>query len=370
MSHRLRQDPNLGFVKDLCYYLVIMREKLKFWKHSILYSKQGLRTGWRILAFASEAGIYCVLSFLGGAFALILLVAHLLQRPPSPQEAFLGFILLQGSFALPTIYVARHTMQRFERRPFASIGLKIDWRCFKEFAAGLALGAILVGINYLYLYLTGKIQLAWAPVGWTEVLGIFSAGVVGWLGVALWEELYFRGYLLQTLIQGIGVYGAVLLTSTFFGLLHITTYGMTPLILTDITVFGLLMAFLYLKTKSLWGPIGLHFANNFLLAHVLPIPVEDIALEFLSNKIKINDQPVQFEVPRLFFQVEMAGSHSLISWEVLIISLMSYVIVTLIILKLPWFRPHPQMEALWQQYIHPAQPWARLQAWFANRPKA
>jgi len=40
--------------------------------------------------------------------------------------------------------------------------------------------------------------------------------------------------------------------------------------------------------------------------------------------------------------------------------------------KLPWFRTHPEMEALWQQYVKPAQPWARLRErwWQKRRRKA
>lgn len=229
---------------------------------------------------------------------------------------------------------------------------------------GIALGVLIVGVGFLHLYMSGSIQLSWRPMNWQPALWTLLTAGLGWLGVAIWEELYFRGYVLQTLIAGIGVYLGVTIVTIFFGLVHVATYGLTPLVLVDVTLFGFILALLYLRTRSLWPSIGLHFANNFLSTHVLTVPAETIIKGF--PLIKINDQPITFEVSRFFFQVKMAEGRSLISWEGLVVSLITYVVIILIILKAPWFRPDPKIEELWDRYIYTGQPWARLREWWAK----
>ena len=94
------------------------------------------------------------------------------------------------------------------------------------------------------------------------------------LGPAI-EELLFRGVLLNRWAAKWSVAKAVVATSVAFGILHGNPVG--------VTVAGLVMAVLYLRTGTLLVPIALHAANN-LVARILgfmmgpPEPV-DMAAE-------------------------------------------------------------------------------------------
>lgn len=329
--------------------------QLQTWKRSLLG---------RLLYFSGLIGIgFLIISFIVvlGSFFFVIFFYEVMNRIPSHYEAFLWlFLLPQASFALPTIYAVRR-MTHLEQRPFASIGLRFHRSSLREFTLGVILATIPASSSFLYLYFSEKISITWDPNP-ELFFEIMVLGGVGWLGVAMWEELYFRGYLVQTLSQGIGLYGAAALTSIYFGLIHIITYGVTPLVIAEATVAGLFLTLLYFKTKSLWAPIGWHLGNNFLLAHVLPIPIETLIQEI--PWVKINGQPLRLEVPKLFFQVELAEGESLLSWEMSVIAILAYVVISLMVWKLPWFRPHPEMEALWRQYVKSAQPWARLREWW------
>lgn len=345
-----------------------MRANLQTWIREIFYSRQGLVSAvGRISLASTHLGVYAFLWFFVLAAVFIAFAASL-QRSPSPQETFILLILALGLFALPALHVIRRMTQHFEQRPLVSVGLRPGAYSLREFFSGVALGTILAGSGFLYWYWSGALHITWNPVDLTlSSLLLVLVLTLGWLGVAAWEELYFRGYLLQTWASGIGLIPAVLVTSISFGIIHVTTYGMAPLVFLNIALAGVVLAVLYLKTKSLWAPIGMHFANNFVLVHVLPIPLEK---EMQLPLIKINDQPVQFEVPHLLFQSKLAGEKSLISlwnWEALLSILMVQALLILLIWKLPWFRPHPEMEALWRQYVQPAQPWARLREWWQRR---
>ncbi len=71
------------------------------------------------------------------------------------------------------------------------------------------------------------------------------------------EELAFRGFLLQRWSAQWGVTQALLASSIFFGALHANLLGLS--------VFGLVMGLIYLRTGSLAVPIFCHVLNNGLV---------------------------------------------------------------------------------------------------------
>ncbi len=99
----------------------------------------------------------------------------------------------------------------------------------------------------------------WPP--WFNVL------VIG-LGAAVGEELFCRGFLGRGLVGRYGFVKGILLTSMFFGILHLDP----PHVLATF-VMGMVLHFVYLMTRSLWMPMLLHFLNNSLagLEKYLPL---------------------------------------------------------------------------------------------------
>lgn len=70
------------------------------------------------------------------------------------------------------------------------------------------------------------------------------------------EELAFRGILLQRWERKWGVNSALICSSVAFGSLHFNPLGMT--------MFGLVMGLLYIRTRSLAVPTACHVINNVL----------------------------------------------------------------------------------------------------------
>lgn len=347
-----------------------MKERLQAWLR-----RPGLPSAVaRILLASGALGLYrTVWFFLTFGFLITASIAFktlgMLER--SGEMFFILFIFIMGSFAIPTLRVIRRMTQEVEQRPLASVGLRFGRHSLKEFLSGLVLGIIVASIGFLFLYWEGTFQIKWDPVSLTPLL-LLKASILmlGWFGVALWEELYFRGYLLQTWASVIGLAPAVLITSILFGYIHVLTYGVKPLILLSIALAGITFSILYLKTKSLWSPVGMHFAHNFWISHILAIPYES---GMLFPKITVDGQTVKAEVPKWFFQIELVGGkrlYDLYGWDDLLLSVVFCSVLALLIWKLPWFRAHPEMEALWQRYVPIAQPWAQLKAWWARRKQA
>jgi membrane protease YdiL (CAAX protease family) len=84
----------------------------------------------------------------------------------------------------------------------------------------------------------------------------------------LYEELIFRGVLLYIAIKKIGLNKACILSAGCFGIYHWFSYNVLgdplPMIIIFFMtgIFGLMLAFAFAKTMSLYLPIALHFGWN------------------------------------------------------------------------------------------------------------
>lgn len=73
----------------------------------------------------------------------------------------------------------------------------------------------------------------------------------------VFEELLCRGVVLGALRAKYGVVRAWLLSSLFFGVLHVQ-----PLLAVNACIIGLILGFVYMATGSIWAPMLLHAVNN------------------------------------------------------------------------------------------------------------
>jgi hypothetical protein len=123
------------------------------------------------------------------------------------------------------------------------------------------------GERDLHLDLTAR-----AALRLTEVLVLL-------LGGAMLEELLFRGYPFQRLIEAIGVPGAIVVLSVFFGAVHLgnpNAGGLWSWGFFNTLAVGIMFALAYLRTRALWFPFGIHFGWNFFLGVVYGLPVSGI----------------------------------------------------------------------------------------------
>ena len=85
----------------------------------------------------------------------------------------------------------------------------------------------------------------------------------------LFEELIFRGVIFYILIQKLGITKAIIISAAAFGIYHWFSYGIIGNIPQMIMVFfitgimGMVYAFGYARTMSLYIPIAIHFGWNF-----------------------------------------------------------------------------------------------------------
>lgn len=141
---------------------------------------------------------------------------------------------------------------------------------------GIGLGFVLV--SALVITAFGGYSFSWAGDGFLSVLW---AAVVVQIGAAVTEELLFRGLALQALEQLWGGWAAIVITSLFFGAVHLGAPGASAWSGLAIALeAGVLLGAAFLWRRSIWFVVGLHFAWN-TTEQLLGIPVSGHAPEGL-----------------------------------------------------------------------------------------
>jgi uncharacterized protein len=159
--------------------------------------------------------------------------------------------------------------QGLRRKPFDDITGSINYTWLKDLFIGFFFGALLMVIPAVLLTLLGFVHWQINIFSYANIL----SGCWMFFLVASAEELLFRGFLFQRLIQAFGKWPAQLIVGILFLLSHINNPGMTGLvkIIASINIFiaSVLFGLAYLKTKSLALPLGLHFMANAMQGTIL-----------------------------------------------------------------------------------------------------
>jgi membrane protease YdiL (CAAX protease family) len=165
-------------------------------------------------------------------------------------------------------------MTRIEKVPVSVFGVSLHEGWFHDFLAGL-----LVAGGLLLLTLAGSFLFGHARVESSGSLSVIPAILATLLVLAVSamnEELVFRGYPFQVFLKSLRPWGAMLLISFIFGLLHAPNPGATPLSILNTILAGVFLCRAYLMTRSLWLPYGIHLGWNAGLSVVLGYPVSGI----------------------------------------------------------------------------------------------
>ena len=91
--------------------------------------------------------------------------------------------------------------------------------------------------------------------GLYKVSSVIIIGLVG----PLTEEVFYRGFLLAALVSPFGTVRAAVIASAIFAVNHGTISILIP-----VFISGMLLSWLYLKTRSLLPPMLAHAAQNLL----------------------------------------------------------------------------------------------------------
>ncbi len=237
-----------------------------------------LRSGWRLLIFA---GAFIALTFL---MVTVLRVVFVFVGPRAPsgfRQVIAELVFRTGLLA--AALGAGYLCARFlEGLPWRSLGLTFHSGWLRDLLLGSAIG---------FATLVMAVGIAIKGFGFslpeTEWSAIIRSGIGSGILLfvaALAEEAMFRGYGLQTLTRAKLAWVGVLLTSVPFALVHLSNPNVVPgVTFANTALAGIWLAAAYLRTRSLWLPLGVHWAWNWALGWFFGLPISGINL--VSNPL-------------------------------------------------------------------------------------
>lgn len=229
--------------------------------HRVFLNPEGnLRNGWKVLLFLVA---YAVLS---AALSLPVMLLKAAEHSPL-------WTLPSALAALMASWI----FLKIEGLPLRSIGLVLDRRWCLQFGLG-TLGGILLMLAVAWT-IRAFAGFRWSFLGMSP--GALVQSLILYLLVGLHEEVAFRGYPFQRLIQGTGPWTAQILFALLFAWIHWGNPGMAgptkAWATLNIGLASILLGLAYLKTGSLAAPIGLHLGWNWAQGSLLGFGVSGTA---------------------------------------------------------------------------------------------
>lgn len=244
----------------------------------VTYQKPLITQGWlRALLFQ----IFYLVFFLGVSMFIVLFT------PASKKNSQIESVSIASSFmlfsvsllAIVSIALVAAFRKIIDRQSFFSLGFKF-FSNIKDAFAGLFTGVFLLLVAAILMVLNKNLSWTFSEIDSTELFLSF----VLMLLVAFYEELVFRGYLLNNLLQSLNQRNALCISALLFALAHLGNPDIGFIGAINIFLAGLLLGINYIFKKNLWFGVFLHFSWNFFQGPVLGFKVSGIAVKSVLSQ--------------------------------------------------------------------------------------
>jgi membrane protease YdiL (CAAX protease family) len=219
-----------------------------------LNQKQELRAGWKFVLY--------VVFFLAFWIATGLMLSFFVARIEIPDSQFVlaAIALNQIALFVPAIAAMWMTVRFADHRLFRAFGIGFvpGWR--RRLLLGFLIAAGMLSAVMAGCYMFGYVSIHWTAgqVPASTLAATFGIIIIA----ALNEELVFRGFPLQIMMEAVGKWPGIILLSGLFGALHVSNPNASVVGIVNTIVAGILLSLAYVKTRSLWFPYAIHVGWN------------------------------------------------------------------------------------------------------------
>jgi uncharacterized protein len=243
--------------------------------HNFFINEAGhLRSGWRLAIFAVA---FLICTQLSQALLFMGLAVALRRSALELANSNWAFVAGHGSILISALLVGWACGALFEELPFRALGCSPHRGWLRNVGLGSLLGAATLFLAALFTTVTRGVHFRFDPAGSGAIGQTLAESLLLFVFAAAAEEMLFRGYPLQTLTRANLAWLGVLLTSVPFAAVHLNNPHAVPgFTFVNTALAGVWLAVAYLRTRSLWLPLALHWSWNWAQASLLGFPVSGI----------------------------------------------------------------------------------------------
>jgi uncharacterized protein len=301
--------------------------------HKILFNEYGrLRSGWRVFLF--------LFLLLASSFVFVTALrvgyATLHTLIPRPSYASAIFELIFRCTLIISALGAGYLLAKYvEGLPFRSLGLTFHEGWLRDFLLGCAVAFATLVLAVVISVAAGNLRFSLnAAEQIPAIIKSFIGSGILLFVAALAEEAMFRGYPLQTLARAGYAWLGVVLTLAFFAWGHLDNPNVVPqFTFANTALAGLWFAIAYLRTRSLWLPLGLHWAWNWALGWFFGLPIS--GLKLVSHPVLVANDGGPFWLTGGTYGMEGGLACTI-----------AFALSTLLIWRMPGLKATPELKKL------------------------
>lgn len=176
----------------------------------------------------------------------------------------------------------------FEKQKVGKMGLISIKRGYKEFIVGLALGAVTMSIAAIVIIAIGDVYVI-NKISKPEISMSLLYGLIIFIFVGFGEEILSRGYIMSVLKQTRNKWIVLIGPALIFAALHLGNPGIDILSFINLFLVGVLFAYMFMKSKNIWMPIGYHITWNYFQGYIWGFEVSGLNVNGLYKIKKISN---------------------------------------------------------------------------------
>jgi len=240
-----------------------------------------------IIYFGLAILVYSAASFAYFAAAALLSPGFLKALPAEiarPGRLFEGSMI---AASIPAILFTFLFWKYFDGKELGSFGLRISIRALLYFLFGAALAGAILGVTFAVNYRLDSFEIT--RYNFTALPGkavlLCTYYFFFFFCYGFFEEVAFRGYIMQTLAERGKILTAAAVSTLIFSGMHagnLSFYHGDPamglIFFLNLFLVGAVFCAQFITSKTLWLPVGFHVFWNFIMSTVLSVPVSALQL--------------------------------------------------------------------------------------------
>ncbi|MGL5348512.1 MAG: CPBP family intramembrane glutamic endopeptidase [Peptostreptococcaceae bacterium] len=228
----------------------------------------------------SALGLACIFLILGqilGVIVNIYLIYSIKLQDIIHIEQNLLYLFCSLVSCIFVIILIVLRIKIIEKRKLSEIKFKKENMIY-NYIRGFLIGLLLMSFVVFLLGISGNLIMEPYPnqkVGLNALSNVALISI-GWIIQGASEEILTRGWLMRVLQDRYSLRTSVVVSSIFFGALHLLNPNVGIIAIINIILVGFLFSLYVIKTDDLWGVCAMHSAWNLAQGNIYGFEVSGI----------------------------------------------------------------------------------------------
>lgn len=244
---------------------------------NLLYNKYSeFRSGWKMfltvmLSVAIGIAIITLVEILFIGYLFIcgdLVIGDQIDTISKTMDSYAIYnVLLKISTNVAIIMAVIKMWKINEKTSVSNLGLISIKERYKDLIIGVILGLLAISIVAMIIINLGGVKVT-NKMDTPNILFSIISGLLLFICIGIAQEVLTRGYYMSVLKQTRNKYVVLFISAVLFAAMSLGSKGMGIIPFINLCLMGITLSYMFIKSKSLWMPIGFHIMWSFMQGYI------------------------------------------------------------------------------------------------------